>query len=77
MVQKTEPLIHVSGFLAVREEGHENHIHFRDLNISHRRQIPKRRHMPSLLAIAAHIPSAEIGADYFQAAHPERLFKAF
>src|SRR6201993_4138558 len=28
-----------------------------------------------VLAIAAHIPSGEIGADYFQATHPEILFK--
>lgn len=28
-----------------------------------------------LLAIAAHIPSSEIGIDYFQATHPEQLFK--
>src|SRR6201996_7991984 len=28
-----------------------------------------------LLAIAAHIPSTEIGIDYFQATHPEVLFK--
>src|ERR1700754_4323300 len=28
-----------------------------------------------VLAIAAHIPSAEIGIDYFQATHPELLFK--
>ena len=28
-----------------------------------------------VLAIAAHIPSHEIGIDYFQATHPEHLFK--
>src|SRR6201984_2520563 len=28
-----------------------------------------------VLAIAAHIPSSEIGIDYFQATHPELLFK--
>ena len=28
-----------------------------------------------VLAIAAHIPSTEIGSDYFQATHPELLFK--
>src|ERR1700760_1176437 len=27
-----------------------------------------------VLAIAAHIPSPQIGTDYFQATHPERLF---
>src|ERR1700754_4762867 len=34
----------------------------------HRSRVP-------VLAIAAHIPSAEIGSDYFQATHPETLFK--
>lgn len=34
----------------------------------HRSRVP-------VLAIAAHIPSGEIGADYFQATHPETLFK--
>ena len=29
-----------------------------------------------VLAIAAHIPSAEIGSNYFQATHPEELFRA-
>src|ERR1700739_1862660 len=28
-----------------------------------------------VLAIAAHVPSTEIGIDYFQATHPESLFK--
>src|SRR5246127_174565 len=28
-----------------------------------------------VLAIASHIPSSEIGIDYFQATHPENLFK--
>src|SRR6201996_8530626 len=28
-----------------------------------------------VLAIAAHIPSTEIGIDYFQSTHPEQLFK--
>src|SRR5476651_1966899 len=28
-----------------------------------------------VLAIAAHIPSAEIGGSYFQETHPEQLFK--
>src|SRR6202161_2490524 len=28
-----------------------------------------------VLAIAAHIPSSEIGIDYFQATHPETLFR--
>src|SRR6201989_2333973 len=35
---------------------------------SHRSGVP-------VLAIAAHIPSKEIGIDYFQATHPESLFK--
>src|SRR5216683_1749219 len=34
----------------------------------HRSSVP-------VLAIAAHIPSAEIGSDYFQETHPEFLFK--
>ncbi|WP_158906053.1 ubiquinone-dependent pyruvate dehydrogenase [Burkholderia sp. L27(2015)] len=35
---------------------------------SHRSGVP-------VLAIAAHIPSTEIGIDYFQSTHPEMLFK--
>ncbi len=35
---------------------------------AHRTRVP-------VLAIAAHIPSAEIGANYFQATHPEILFQ--
>jgi pyruvate dehydrogenase (quinone) len=34
----------------------------------HRSRVP-------VLAIAAHIPSTELGIDYFQATHPESLFK--
>jgi pyruvate dehydrogenase (quinone) len=34
----------------------------------HRSRVP-------VLAIAAHIPSSEIGIDYFQATHPENLFR--
>src|SRR6201990_3037916 len=34
----------------------------------HRSRVP-------VLAIAAHIPSAEIGSGYFQETHPESLFK--
>ena len=34
----------------------------------------QRNNVP-VLAIAAHIPSTEIGIDYFQATHPEILFK--
>jgi pyruvate dehydrogenase (quinone) len=33
-----------------------------------------RAHVP-VLAIAAHIPSSEIGLDYFQETHPQTLFK--
>jgi pyruvate dehydrogenase (quinone) len=32
------------------------------------------RSMAPMLAIAAHIPSAEIGTSYFQETHPDRLF---
>src|SRR6202161_4198962 len=35
---------------------------------AHRNGVP-------VLAIAAHVPSTEIGIDYFQATHPEVLFK--
>src|SRR3954464_390533 len=35
---------------------------------AHRNRVP-------VLAIAAHIPSSEIGIDYFQATHPENLFR--
>ncbi len=35
---------------------------------AHRSRVP-------VLAIAAHIPSTEIGIDYFQATHPESVFK--
>src|SRR6201982_2134040 len=34
----------------------------------------QRRRVP-VLAIAAHVPSSEIGIDYFQATHPESLFR--
>lgn len=34
-----------------------------------------QRNRVPVLAIAAHIPSTEIGIDYFQATHPEHLFK--
>lgn len=33
------------------------------------------RSMAPVLAIAAHIPSSEIGTDYFQETHPEQLFR--
>src|SRR5277367_2460789 len=35
---------------------------------AHRNNVP-------VLAIAAHIPSSEIGIDYFQATHPESVFR--
>ena len=34
----------------------------------------KRNHVP-VLAIAAHIPSSEIGLNYFQETHPQELFR--
>src|ERR1700743_803250 len=34
-----------------------------------------QRNSVPVLAIAAHIPSSEIGIDYFQPTHPERLFR--
>lgn len=34
-----------------------------------------QRSQVPVLAIAAHIPSSEIGIDFFQATHPERVFK--
>src|SRR5256885_16932295 len=34
-----------------------------------------QRNRVPVLAIAAHIPSSEIGIDYFQATHPESLFR--
>jgi pyruvate dehydrogenase (quinone) len=34
-----------------------------------------QRNRVPVLAIAAHIPSSEIGIDYFQATHPENLFR--
>ena len=38
-------------------------------------EVDCHRSRAPVLAIAAHIPSSEIGIDYFQAAHPESLFK--
>jgi thiamine pyrophosphate-dependent acetolactate synthase large subunit-like protein len=34
-----------------------------------------QRSQAPVLAIAAHIPSIEVGIDFFQATHPEHLFK--
>ena len=34
----------------------------------------KRNHVP-VLAIASHIPSSEVGLDYFQETHPQELFR--
>lgn len=33
------------------------------------------RSMAPVLAIAAHIPSSEVGTDYFQETHPDQLFR--
>ena len=41
----------------------------------HQRPVRCHRSSVPVLAIAAHIPSTEIGIDYFQATHPESLFK--
>src|ERR1700710_563060 len=44
------------------------HVHLiNGLYDCHRTRVP-------VLAIAAHIPTAEIGSEYFQATHPEKLF---
>src|ERR1700692_109761 len=34
------------------------------------------RSMAPVLAIAAHIPSSEVGTGYFQETHPDQLFRA-
>ena len=61
---------HVSGELAVCAGscGPGNLHLINGLFDCHRSSVP-------VLAIAAHIPSAEIGSDYFQETHPEFLFK--
>jgi len=61
---------HVSGELAVCAGscGPGNLHLINGLFDCHRSSVP-------VLAIAAHIPSAEIGSDYFQETHPESLFK--
>ena len=41
----------------------------------HQRPVRRQRSRVPVLAIAAHIPSSEIGIDYFQATHPESLFQ--
>ena len=40
----------------------------------HRIRHLRQRHVP-VLAIAAHIPSSEIGSGYFQETHPQELFR--
>src|ERR1700730_12380379 len=61
---------HVSGDLAVCAGscGPGNLHLINGLFDCHRSSVP-------VLAIAAHIPSAEIGSDYFQETHPEFLFQ--
>ena len=61
---------HVSGELAVCAGscGPGNMHLINGLFDCHRSGVP-------VLAIAAHIPSTEIGIDYFQSTHPENLFK--
>jgi pyruvate dehydrogenase (quinone) len=61
---------HLTGQLAVccGSRGPGNPHLINGLFDSHRSGVP-------VLAIAAHVPSTEIGIDYFQATHPEVLFK--
>src|ERR1044072_9323813 len=61
---------HLTGELAVcaRSCGPGNLHLINGLFDCHRSRVP-------VLAIAAHIPSAEIGSGYFQETHPETLFK--
>src|ERR1700723_4189148 len=61
---------HLTGNLAVcaRSCGPGNLHLINGLFDCHRSSVP-------VLAIAAHIPSAEIGSDYFQETHPEFLFQ--
>src|SRR5580693_4628545 len=61
---------HVTGQLAVCAGscGPGNLHLINGLYDAHRSNVP-------VLAIAAHIPSTEIGIDYFQATHPENLFR--
>src|SRR5882762_3943614 len=61
---------HVSGELAVCAGscGPGNLHLINGLYDCHRSRVP-------VLAIAAHIPSAEIGSGYFQETHPEQLFR--
>ncbi len=39
------------------------------------RAVPATRNHVPVLAIAAHIPSSEIGSGYFQETHPQELFR--
>src|SRR5690348_13331663 len=61
---------HVSGRLAVCAGscGPGNLHLINGLFDCHRSRVP-------VVAIAAHIPSPEIGSDYFQETHPEQLFR--
>src|SRR6202012_101405 len=61
---------HLTGELAVCAEscGPGNLHLINGLFDCHRNRVP-------VLAIAAHIPSTEIGIDYFQETHPQSLFK--
>src|ERR1700712_1378280 len=60
---------HLTGELAVCAGScGPGHLHLiNGLYDCHRSRVP-------VLAIAAHIPTAEIGSEYFQATHPEKLF---
>ena len=60
---------HLTGSLAVcmGSSGPGNLHLINGLYDCHRNRVP-------VLAIAAHIPSREIGSNYFQETHPERLF---
>src|SRR5947209_8298040 len=61
---------HLTGALAVcmGSSGPGNLHLINGLYDCHRNRVP-------VLAIAAHIPSREIGSNYFQETHPERLFE--
>ena len=61
---------HLTGQLAVCAAScGPGNLHFiNGLFDCHRNRVP-------VLAIAAHIPSSEIGSNYFQETHPDRLFR--
>ena len=59
---------HLTGSLAVRRELRSGNLHLiNGLYDCHRNRVP-------VLAIAAQIPSGELGSNYFQETHPEHLF---